>query len=135
MDFCYFLIDMAGTPLRPEFEILEIWESPRTDRLPMGTRLRATIKGGWPVTSFILMADPMYRTYNTSGNPSELFEKASGWLIHMKEMELNDEKEVITEREVAGTMCRTTFGSNHIERFGLDIDMTMNLCRQIFGLR
>lgn len=45
-----------------------------------------------------------------------------GWLIHIKEMELNDEKEEIIEKEVAETMCRAIFGLNHIERVGLDLE-------------
>jgi len=103
--------------------------------------------GGWPAwtwtgtlrnqaldrVAFIIRADPMYRTYATSGNPSELFEKASGWLIHIGEMELDDEKQEIIEREVTETMCRAIFGSNHIERVGLGLKMTINLCRRVFA--
>ena len=48
-------------------------------------------------------------------------------------MQLDDEKEEIIEREVAETMCRAIFGSNQIERVGLDLEMTMNLCRRTFG--
>lgn len=75
----------------------------------------------------------MYRTYATSGNPSELFDKASGWLNHIKDLELDDEKEGIIEREISETMCRAIFGSNRIERVGLSLDLTINLCRRIFA--
>lgn len=136
---------MKRTPLKAQVEGLEIADSARRESVSMGTRLRATMRGGWPTwtgtfrshalerMSFTIRADPMYRTYATSGNPSELFEKASGWLIHIGEMELDDARQEIIEREVTETMCRAMFGSNHIERVGLGLEMTIDLCRRVFA--
>ncbi|MCJ1367425.1 hypothetical protein MMC16_006558 [Acarospora aff. strigata] len=136
---------MKRTPLTAQFEDLEIGESPRREELSMGSRLKETMRGGWPAwrgtfskqarerMSFTIKADPMYRTYATSGNPTELFEKASGWLINIKMMDIDEEKEELIEREVTETMCRAIFGSNHIERVGLDLAVTINLCRRIFA--
>ena len=109
---------MESTPSAARFGTLEIGEGatkevPKKDGLSMKEHSRTTMKGGWPAwtctgisrnqalerMSFTIRADPMYRTYASSGNPSELFEKAAGWLVHIKEMDLDDEKEAIIERK------------------------------------
>jgi hypothetical protein len=75
----------------------------------------------------------MYRTYESSGDPQLLFAKASAWLLNIKGYEIDSEKEEVVFRELRENMCQAVFGSNFIERVGLGLDVTTNLCQQIFN--
>ncbi|MCJ1333404.1 hypothetical protein MMC10_010101 [Thelotrema lepadinum] len=107
----------------------------------MSASLRKSISVGWPTwrqqccAKFTITADDIYRTYEGHQEDSKpIFQKACRWLdtIHLENEEMTEDKGALLYNELQENMCRAVYGSNFIERVGLDFDSTMNLCRRIF---
>ncbi|KAH8892418.1 fic/DOC family protein [Thozetella sp. PMI_491] len=83
--------------------------------------------------SMTIRADDIYRQYSQSQDPQKLFEKASQWVSNIR-LGITDKKhQEIIDKEIHEGMIRAIFGSNMIERAGLGLDITVQLCRKIFA--
>lgn len=109
-------------------------------RQDMAQKLKGTIKTKWPSmsdttrqtgVSMTIRADEVYRTYTDAQNPRELFEKATGYLDNLRKSQRTQQQEEILIKEIHEMMIHAIFGSNRIEGAGLNLDITINLCRQI----
>jgi hypothetical protein len=101
-------------------------------------RLQDCIRSNWPaITKNVHMdhMDDVYSVVPFSGeDPSELFEKASGWLILLHSLPQDQKSRVdVIERQLRLSMIDAVFGSNQIDGAGLDPHMTAGLCDRVFG--
>ncbi|CAG9942186.1 unnamed protein product [Clonostachys rosea f. rosea IK726] len=109
-------------------------------RAMMNTEMRRTISRGWPSASKDSVA-PVYMTIHSDGiycqradiqQPEELFAKAKNWLEVIQNTPHDEIQDVVT-KEIQESMIRAIFGSNQIERAGLNLDITIYLCRKILN--
>ncbi|EFY88225.1 hypothetical protein J3459_017930 [Metarhizium acridum] len=111
-----------------------------TKRAMMKHSLRDTISRGWPSASLqkdhvfmTIHADDVYRHVGAVQNPQQLFEKAKDWMISIQNTERDEVKNDLILKELHEAMIRAIFGSNQIERAGLNLDLTIELCRKVFA--
>ncbi|KAG8411112.1 hypothetical protein J3458_016223 [Metarhizium acridum] len=111
-----------------------------TKRAMMKHSLRDTISRGWPSASLqkdhvfmTIHADDVYRQVGAVQNPQQLFEKAKDWMISIQNTERDEVKNDLILKELHEAMIRAIFGSNQIERAGLNLDLTIELCRKVFA--
>lgn len=83
--------------------------------------------------SVTIRADDVYREYAQDEDPQKLFDKAAGWIQSMQNTPMDDHKRDIISEEIDSAMIRAIFGSNMIERAGLNLDITIQLCKKIFA--
>ncbi|KAM3443873.1 hypothetical protein MY4824_000321 [Beauveria thailandica] len=74
-------------------------------------------------------ADHVYRTYATGQDPVILFKKAISYMNSGRAT--SREQEILVNQELEDMMMHAIFGSNTIEHAGLNLDITMHLCRKI----
>ncbi|CAH0046183.1 unnamed protein product [Clonostachys solani] len=112
----------------------------RNWRTMMNTEMRSTISRGWP-SSLKCSVAPVSMTINSDGiycqradiqQPEELFAKAKNWLEVIQNAPPDEIQDVVT-KEIQESMIRAIYGSNQIERAGLNLDNTIHLCRQILN--
>ena len=75
----------------------------------------------------------MYRTYAQDQDPAKLFKRAADWLTVIKELGRDEKKGELIEKDLIASMSCAIFGSNQIERAGLGLDTTIELCHRIFN--
>ncbi|OAA46377.1 Filamentation induced by cAMP/death on curing-related protein [Metarhizium rileyi] len=122
------------------------WPSSRSsspaNRAMMKRRLRETASQGWPSSTSQLLndsvfvaikADDVYRQIGEIKSPKELFEKAKGWIATIRDMSFTEDKQDIITAEIYEVVIRAIFGSNQIERAGLNLELTVLFCRKIFS--
>ncbi|TWU78816.1 hypothetical protein ED733_007318 [Metarhizium rileyi] len=122
------------------------WPSSRSsspaNRAMMKRRLRETASQGWPSSASQLLndfvfvaikADDVYRQVGEIKSPKELFEKAKGWIATIRDMSFTEDKPDIIIAEIYEVVIRAIFGSNQIERAGLNLELTVLFCRKIFS--
>ncbi len=90
--------------------------------------LRKSISRAWPPKAKVgneemfmtIREDDIYRQYAKDQDPKKLFEKAASWISAIQVSDLDSQKEDIVTNEISEAMIRAIFGSNMIERAGLD---------------
>ncbi|KAI9797806.1 MAG: hypothetical protein M1833_005309 [Piccolia ochrophora] len=84
--------------------------------------------------AFTIRMDPSYRTIADTDDPAKLFEKASAYLLDIRQMleSSSDDTNEVLEGALNQQMAGVVFGSNLIERVGLGLDETMKICEAIF---
>jgi Fic family protein len=109
------------------------------------TRLKSTIVKKWPIATsssatktgiqLTVTMDDIYRVYGKDEDPVKLFDKASSWLKSMQNSPAatnSNKRAEIIEKQLRHSMVRAIFGSNQIERAGLNEDETTKLCERVF---
>ncbi|ATY64289.1 Filamentation induced by cAMP death on curing [Cordyceps militaris] len=81
--------------------------------------------------SMTIRADNIYRTYATGQDPAALFNKAISYMNSVKSISQSEEEQALIRSEVEAMMMHAIFGSNTIEHAGLNLDITLHLCREI----
>ncbi|OAA60639.1 Filamentation induced protein by cAMP/death on curing [Cordyceps fumosorosea ARSEF 2679] len=81
--------------------------------------------------SMTIRADNVYRTYATGQDPATLFKKATSYMDSAKATSRNEEQEQTLNTQLEDLMLHAIFGSNRIESAGLNLDITVHLCRKI----
>ncbi|KAM3451110.1 hypothetical protein MY5147_009151 [Beauveria neobassiana] len=81
------------------------------------------------VSMTVRAADDLYRTYATVQEPATLFKKAISYMNSARA--ISREQENLLNQAVEDMMMHAIFGSNTIEHAGLNLDITMHLCRKI----
>ncbi|KAF1736130.1 hypothetical protein CRV24_005068 [Beauveria bassiana] len=81
------------------------------------------------VSMTVRAADDVYRTYATVQEPATLFKKAISYMNSARA--ISREQENLLNQAVEDMMMHAIFGSNTIEHAGLNLDITMHLCREI----
>ncbi|KAK3364732.1 fido domain-containing protein [Lasiosphaeria ovina] len=109
----------------------------------MSQTLRSAISKGWPAASrdaatseelfMTIRADNVYREYQKDQDPKKLYEKAANWFGNIQSTIMDEQQQDVIMKEIQESMIRAIFGSNMIERAGLGLDITINLCRQVFA--
>lgn len=83
---------------------------------------------------FTIKMDSTYRAIADAEDPKKLFEKASSYILDIRQLmrTLSADGAEIIEKNLTNQMTSVVFGSNHIERVGLGLDETIKLCEAIF---
>ncbi|RDA85643.1 hypothetical protein CP532_3543 [Ophiocordyceps camponoti-leonardi (nom. inval.)] len=81
--------------------------------------------------SLTVRADDVYRQYAQDQDSRKLFDQATQWLSAINEGGQDTSRQNIIDKEVHEAIIRAIFGSNMIERAGLNLDITIQLCRKI----
>jgi Fic family protein len=104
----------------------------------MREALKDTISRGWPSMTGrerlqLTIREEVYHQYahDHEQDPKTLFKKATQWISKIQENAV-DKKDLI-DRELHEAMIKAIFGSNLIERAGLNLDITVQLCRRVFA--
>lgn len=74
----------------------------------------------------------MYTKTVTVPNPPARVQKAAAWLDKIRNQHPDRHKDVIST-ELHESMAHAIFGSNHLDKAGLDFEMTIELCRDTFA--
>ncbi|KAI9793671.1 MAG: hypothetical protein M1816_007566 [Peltula sp. TS41687] len=84
--------------------------------------------------AFTITMNSAYRQIANTEDPTTLFEKASGYLLNIRDMMKTTEaqKSDVLEKNLVQQMSHVVFGSNHIERVGLGLDETIKICEAVF---
>ncbi|OAA38279.1 Filamentation induced protein by cAMP/death on curing [Beauveria brongniartii RCEF 3172] len=101
-------------------------------RAKMFAQFRNSVKSKWHAmddVSMTVCADNIYRTYATGQDPATLFKKAITYMDSARA--ISREQETLLDQEVEDMMMHAIFGSNRIENAGLNLDITIHLCRKI----
>jgi prophage maintenance system killer protein len=110
-------------------------------RAQMMDDLRQTISKGWPpklevseqAMQLTIRSDGVYREYAPGQDPKKQFEMAATWIEALQSKIIDDSGQDIIMKEVQEAIIRAIFGSNQIERAGLGLDLTIQMCRQVFA--
>ncbi|CAG9987668.1 unnamed protein product [Clonostachys byssicola] len=100
----------------------------------MNNNMKYILLKGWPPAAkeFAIRPDAVYCQRHDAQQPDELFTKARTWLEAIQNAPLNELQDVVT-KEIQDAMVRAIFGSNQIERAGLNLHITIHLCRMILN--
>ena len=80
-----------------------------------------------------IRADDIYRQYAKGQDPEKLFDKAMDWIGKIQVTDMDRPKQEVVTKEIHDAMIRAIFGSNQIERAGLGMLITVQLCEKIFA--
>ncbi|KAK5989974.1 hypothetical protein PT974_08237 [Cladobotryum mycophilum] len=131
----------AGVPQMSQPEEAPAPPSP-LKRQKMSSDLKSTIRTKWPslsgserkTFSLALHAEDVYQTNSTNTqDPKKLFEKASQYLDTLREMSRSQNQNELLENQIHDMMIHAVFGSNCIERAGLGLDATVQLCKKVLN--
>lgn len=100
--------------------------------------LRKTIAGGWPTkrqVNMTIYADDIYRATADVKNPKQSIEQVGTWLSSIQDSTTMDapRRQDTISKEIQDSMIRAIFGSNQIERAGLNLDITVQLCQKVLA--
>ncbi|CAI6014322.1 unnamed protein product [Clonostachys chloroleuca] len=98
----------------------------------MNNNMKDIVLKGWPPKDFAIRPNDVYCQRPDAQQPDELFTKARTWLEVIQNTPLDEMQGVVT-KEIHISMIRAIFGSNQIERAGLNLDITIHLCRRILN--
>lgn len=100
----------------------------------MNNNMKDIVLKGWPpiAKDFVIRPDDLYCQRPDAQQPGELFTKAGTWLEVIQNAPL-DKIQGVATKEIQDSMVRAIFGSNQIERAGLNLDITTHLCRRILN--
>ncbi|KAM3475591.1 hypothetical protein MY8738_007317 [Beauveria namnaoensis] len=101
-------------------------------RAKMLAQFRDSVKSKWHAmdnVSMTVRADDVYRIYSTGQDPATLFKKAISYMDSVRA--ISQEQETSVDEEVENMMMHAISGSNRIENAGLNLDITIHLCRKI----
>ncbi|KAH7188203.1 Filamentation induced protein by cAMP/death on curing [Fusarium flagelliforme] len=86
----------------------------------------------WPPVRTPIRSDDSYRTYKSDQNPEVLFEKTTRYLssVTMNHAPTIEQKTTLIQW-VNDTAIHALYGSNMIERAGLDWEATLNHCHSV----
>ncbi|RGP72340.1 filamentation induced by camp death on curing [Fusarium longipes] len=98
--------------------------------------LHDSVRQKWPVMQEIAVPitynSSIYRTYAADQDPKTLFDKATRYLESLRNSRReSDQQETLIIRELHDSIIHATFGSNQIEKAGLNLDITIHLCNTI----
>lgn len=105
----------------------------------MRNRLRETLGKLWTNSGrtgkgeLIIRADSVYRTYAEDQDPGKLFEQLLARQAAIQSRSASVLAQYVILEQLQESMAAAIFGSNQIERAGANLDVTIQLCRQVFG--
>ncbi|VUC36826.1 unnamed protein product [Clonostachys rosea] len=100
----------------------------------MENNMKDIVSRGWPSAANNLTIRPgdVYCQRPDVQQPDELFKKAKTWLEVIQDAPRDELQDVVT-KDIQESMIRAIFGSNQIERAGLNQTITNHLCRRILN--